>query len=126
MKRLLIVITTIIICILLDGCNKPADMRNETYELGLKALATADAYFDAELTEKTAETKFDIIHDRLMDMQDVDEDSDSSIITQAVAYKISALYFALQMHTSGDESYNYDVLIESRNELAKTLNQIEK
>jgi hypothetical protein len=104
-------------------------MSNEAYQLGLEALDVTDQYLNDEVSSSRAISKLDGICEDLENMYNEQDDSDSldgistSFNTLTLKMNISAISFAMEIHSYGDASYTLNDIKDKRDELAESLNK---
>lgn len=88
MKKFLSICLVLGMCMGLVGCSdKPSDLSDENYELGIKILETADKYLDGDLSADDAESKIDILKDRI-DSEDTQKANLLQINSQLLSFEV--------------------------------------
>lgn len=113
MKKTLTILLTALL--LLSGCSsKPANMSDEFYNGGIKALEIIDSYLDFSTSKSSAKSQLSAIKDRFGDLSDIDKHED---------YMIKLYVMGLVNDLSGISKADADEILEDRNKLAEALNK---
>ena len=111
MKKLpLIILTVIVLGFVLNGC-KPSGMSSQAYKFGKQTLDIVDSYFDAEISREEGYDEIAEVHEKIEQLYDIDD----NVQTLFVEISVSALEFDFQVNTDAD-------ILKNRNELAEKLN----
>ncbi|WP_304508915.1 hypothetical protein [Anaerotignum sp.] len=109
MRKILIALC---LALCLTGCGKPANVSEDVYNLGLKAVDVTEQFLAADLTVDEAYEKLDDIEDRAIIDEDYPKDS-------SVKGKIGTL--AWDVHKSDDVSDGTQVVKDELDKLKSYL-----
>ena len=121
MRRNLAIIAVIaIICASFTACGgKPSDMDSGVYNIGMKALETADRYLDMDITAEEAETSIKEYEDRF-DELGMDLTGTNFFVSSDVSM-LRHLFLMVRLNSG-----TYEEVLEKRDELAKELGESER